>query len=206
MHADGTVMGDIECFNVQGDKDGQVLYAQISKKAGKLIMFSYGGNCNCVQYQDEKAVTAGEEFLSSLGINNMKAVWINLTGNVYTINYAVEQNDVIIYSDLIKVRVCAETCKVIGIEAKSYYTNHTDRVISAPLLSERQAGEKVSGNIGITTARLALVPVGQNTEKLCYEFIGEYDDSTYYVYVDALNGRQIEMFKVVTNQEGLMLM
>ena len=53
-------------------------------------------------------------------------VWINLSNNVYTINFASEVGGVIIYSDLVKVRVCAETEMIIGMEANSYYSTKKD--------------------------------------------------------------------------------
>jgi germination protein YpeB len=203
---DGMTTGDLECYNVSGYKDGEQLYAQISKKGGKLITFAYAGSCNAVNVTEETAVENASEFLTGLGIKGMKEVWINLTGNVYTINFAFEQNDVIVYSDLIKVRVCAETGMVIGIEAKSYYTNHTARTIGAPVLSQSQASKKVWDDIGIITCRLALVPIGTSSEKLCYEFSGEYEDQTYYVYIDAVTGKQVQMFKVISSSEGELLM
>lgn len=203
---DGTTVGNIECYNVYGERDGEQLYAQFSKKGGKLVMFSFAGSCNSTDIDQETATQKAQDFLTGLGMENMKPVWINLTGNVYTINFAYEKDDVIVYSDLVKVRVCAETSMVIGIEASSYYTNHTDRTINTPTLSQKQAGKKVSSNIGITTCRLALVPIGTKQEKLCYEFSGEYDDATYYVYIDATNGRQVEMFKVIESTEGTLLM
>ena len=136
----------------------------------------------------------------------MSAVWINLSNNVYTINFAVEQNQVIVYPDLIKVRVCAQTGTVIGLEAKSYYTNHVEREINKPTISKQTALEKVSGNIEVKTSRLALVPIGVSSEKLCYEFSGEFDGATYFVYIDALTGKQVEMFKVIESTEGKLLM
>ncbi len=202
---DGTTTGAIECYNVYGDKDGEQLYAQFSKKGGELIMFAFSGSCNSTDIDQGSAIEKAQEFLTSLGMKNMQPVWVNLTGNVYTINFAFEQDGVIVYSDLVKVRVCAETSMVIGLEASSYYTNHTDRVIGSPTLSEKQASTKVSDNIGIVTCRLALVPIGTKQEKLCYEFSGEYEGSTYYVYIDATSGRQVEMFKVIESTEGTLL-
>lgn len=201
----GSTSGIIECFNVQGEKDGEILYAQISKKGGKLIMFAFSGSCNQTAISSDDATKTAQEFLRDLGIDNMKAVWLNLTGNVYTINFASTLNHVIIYPDLIKVRVCAETNTVIGIESTSYYTNHTERVISSPTLSKTQAKSKVSDNIEIETSRLALVPLGTSSEVLCYEFSGTFDGSTYYVYIDATTGKQVEMFKVVVGTEGSLL-
>ena len=197
---------DITCINVQGEADGEILFAQFSKRGGELIMFSYAGSCESAVYSDDDAIEKAQEFLNGLGIDNMKEVWINLSNNVYTINFASVQDGVIIYGDLIKVRVCAETNQVIGIEAKSYYTNHTSRSFGKATLSESEAESKVSKNIAVETARLALIPVGLKSEKLCYEFSGEYDGTTYYVYIDANTGRQVEMFKVIKPTEGTLLM
>ncbi len=202
----GQTEGDIRSYNVQGDVNGDSLYAQISVKGGKLIMFAYSGSCNSVSFERDYVIEKAKEFLAKLGIEDMTAVWINLSNNVYTINFAPEENGVIIYSDLVKVRVCAQTAMVIGMEATEYYTNHTKRDITSPVLSVEEAMEKVSSNIEIKTSRLALVPIGRTGERLCYEFSGEYDGSTYYAYIDAENGRQVELFKVIKAGEGELLM
>ncbi len=205
VHNVGELNAQMECYNVQGEKDGDVLYAEISKNGGKLIMFSYAGSCNGVNKTEEQAQEIAEQFVATLGIENMKPVWINLSNNVYTINLAYEQNGIIVYSDLVKVRVCAETGMVIGLEATSYYTNHTQRVIGAPALTKAQAESKVSSSILVEGGRLVVVPIGEQSEKLCYEFVGEYDGSIYYAYIDAITGRQVEMFKVVESTEGKLL-
>ncbi|MBQ7349021.1 MAG: germination protein YpeB [Clostridia bacterium] len=206
VQSTGEATAQIECFNVQGEVNGELLYAQISKKGGKLIMFSYAGSCNLVRCDADTATEKAQEFLSSLGIEDMKPVWINLSNNLYTINFAYEKDGVIVYSDLIKVRVCAETEMVIGFEARSYYTNHVERVIATPALSKAQAEDKLSKNIEVDSIRLAVVPIGQSSEKLCYEIAGEYDGSTYYIYIDAISGKQVEMFKVIESTEGTLLM
>ena len=196
----------IQTYNFESTVDGENLYAQISKKGGKLVMFAYAGSCEEVNYQDDQATVVAQEFLTSLGIKNMKPVWINLSNNVYTINFAYETEGVIVYSDLIKVRVCAQTNKVIGFESSAYWANHVERAIATPKISKANAKSKVWDEIEISTCRLAVVPIGQSTEKLCYEFSGEYNGSTYYVYIDAVNGKQVEMFKVIESTEGKLLM
>ncbi len=198
--------GEISAYNIQGRIDEDILYAQISKKGGKLLMFAYSGSCESVKYSEDEAVESAQEFLSTNKLENMKPVWINLANNVYTINFAGTENGIIIYPDLVKVRVCAQTKMVIGLEAKSYYTNHTERTISKPSISVSKAAEKVSDNIELHSKRLVLVPIGNSKEALCYEFMGELDGATYYVYIDATNGRQVEMFKVVDGTEGKLMM
>ena len=202
----GKTEGDIICYNIEGIFDGQRLYAQMSERDGKLIMFSYAGSCEKVVIDSGVAIEKAQAFLENMGLTNMKEVWFNLSNNVYTINFASEQNGVIIYPDLVKVRVCAETGKVIGIEAKTYYTNHTKRTIGTATATLSQAQSQVFDEIEIQTSRLVIVPYGMSGEKLCYEFSGEYNGQTYYVYVDANTLHQVEMFKVIESTEGTLLM
>lgn len=191
-----------EYFNVQGKVKDDLIFAQFSKKGGKMLMFSFAGSCNSVKIDQDEAVERGLAFLSTQNIENMKPVWVNLASNVYTINFAFTKDDVIVYSDLIKVRVCAETNTVIGMEATGYYKNHTERSIPSAILTKEQAEQKVFNELKVNATRLALVPIGKDTETLCYEFYGEYEGSDYYVYIDATNGRQVEMFKVIKGTEG----
>ena len=202
----GEATGAINCYNVQAMVNGDILFAQISKVGGKLITFSYAGSCESVDIDDERAVDVGQSFLNDLGITSVKPVWINLSNNVYTINFAGEQGGVILYGDLIKVRVCAKTSMVIGIEAKSYFTNHVERDILRPTLTPNQCMEKLNKDVEVQDYRLALVPVGQSSERLCYEFVGLCGEQTYYIYIDAINGKQVQMFEVIeTENQGQVL-
>ena len=201
----GETQGTIMCFNVTAQVNDDNLFAQISKRGGKLIMFEYAGSCQEVNYLEDSAKEEAENFLISQGINNMKAVWCNLDNNVYTFNFAYEKDNIICYSDLIKIRVCAETKMVIGFEATSYYTNHTERLVPTATISENEAKEFVFDELVIQNSRLALIPIGTSSEKLCYEFECEKDGQTFYVYIDAINGKQVEMFKVVESSDGKLL-
>ncbi len=202
----GVTEGDITCYNLQARLEDSILYAQMSKNDGKLIMFSYAGSCQKVVVDEDTAIENAQQFLLNMGLENMQEVWMNISNNVYTFNFAKTQNGVILYPDLVKVRVCAETGKVIGIEAKSYYTNHTARSIKNASLSQSKARQSVFEDMQIKASRLAVVPVGAHDERLCYEFFGEFEGQTYYVYIDANSGRQVEMFKVVEGTEGAYLM
>ncbi len=202
----GKSTGRIPAYGVQGEINGDIIYAQITETGGKMIMFSYSGSCGAVNYGETAATEKALAFIGKTGIENMKVVWINLSNNVYTINFAPELKGAIIYPDLVKVRVCAETGMVIGFEATGYYTNHTERTVGVPALSKAEARAKVSDDIEVNTARLAIVPTGESSERLCYEFSGEMDGDVYYVYIDAISGRQVEMFKVINSEEGMLLM
>ncbi len=202
----GKTNSAIECYAVQGLVKGQTLYAQITVKGGKLAMFAYAGSCNDTLVEQEQATSKAQEFLSKVGYNDMKPVWINLADSVYTINFAVEKGGVVCYPDLVKVRVCAQTNMVIGLEATSYLTNHVERKIPSPVITSVVAESLLSKDMLILSSRLCVVPKGEQSEELCYEFECSFNGDTYYVYISAISGKQIEMFKVISSTEGDLLM
>ncbi len=201
----GKLNSEINCYNFNLKTEKGRIYAQVSEKGGKLITFSSEGSCERVNIDSAKAVENAKEFLNKTGTENMEAVWINLSDNVYTINFAYSLDDIPVYSDLIKVRVCAETGDVIGIEAATYYTNHVKREKKAASIGIEEASKNVSSSLSLTSGRLCVIPFGTKSEKLAYEFTGEADGSTYYVYISAETGKQLQMFKVIESGEGTLL-
>lgn len=203
----GETTGQFPVYNVEArTADGGVIYGQISKKGGKLVMFDSNQNCEATNFDVDSCVEIAAAFLKTVGLSDMRPVWANESGTVATINFAYEEDGVIVYSDLVKVKVCETRGLVSGMEASAYYLNHVERAVSAPRLTAEEAAARVNQEIGIITARLTLIPVGNSAEVLAYEFSGEYDGATYYVYIDANSGKQVELFKVVEGTEGLLLM
>ena len=99
----------IDCYNIlsQTKENGEV-YAQISKQGGKLIMFNAYKDCEGLNVGEEESVVIAEEFINSLGIENMTCVWSYTSGSTAYLNFAYDGGGIIAYPDLIKVKVCRE--------------------------------------------------------------------------------------------------
>ena len=101
--------------------DGQ-MWAQISKLGGKVIMFDSYKDCSQNNFSVDRCEAIAQDFLSSLGYDFMKAVWTSENGSTCNINFAPVQDGVILYPDLIKVKVCdlMPTSKVVvGLQPSS---------------------------------------------------------------------------------------
>ena len=205
LEEQGETAGQFECYNFSGENDGVYAYLQLSKKGGKLITMSFNQSKKEERLSEEEAINKGLEFFERLKIDNMKAVWVDKIDKEAVINYASTVNDVIIYPDLIKVKVSLYDGKITGYEAKNYYINHLERIIESPNLTKNVALTKVPKDLDVHTVRLAVVPVGTNGEALCYEIMGKIGEETYYYYINATTGRQVELFKVVKGTEGELL-
>ena len=199
--------GKIETYNVRGDiKEGGEAYAQFSVKGGKLILFNAYRDCQNEVYSEDDCLNSATEFLTSAGFKNMKPVWQYSAGNIMHYNFVYEENGVLIYPDMVKVNVCRETCRVSGMDADTYFMNHTEeRDFGSSLKSLEEAATKVNKNLEIKSTNAVVIPVGNGNEKPAYEFIATYDGSTYYLYIDAQTLKQADLFKVVDTAEGKLL-
>lgn len=196
----------ISCYDFELKiDDGSMVEAQITKNGGKLIMFNHYKDCTNSVIGEKEASRVATEFLENAGYKNMKAVWKTEGNNLVSYNFASVVDGVICYSDLIKINVCQERGVVSGFEASSYILNHVEREPKKAKISLENARAKVSDLLEVKTSRLAIIPIGQG-ETLAYEFTALRNGETYYVYIDAVSGKEVEIFKVVRTTEGTLIL
>ena len=195
----------LTCYNVtMQTKDGE-MSAQLSKQGGKVVEFNSYKDCNDKNFSVERCVDIAQDFLKALGFKNMKAVWTSENGTTCNLNFAYEQNGVVIYPDMVKVKVCEERGIVTGMEGLAYVLNHTQRELGSAKISKSDAKAVLNGGFEAEGSRLCLIPVGGG-EVLCYEFYGAYGGNDYYIYVDAATGNEVEVFTVIGTAQGKALM
>ncbi len=202
----GEGAGKIHTYNVEADTEAGMLYAALTKKGGKLLQFNHYMDCSESNFDMDSCVKIGNEFLRENGLDNMKAVWATESEFVCYVNYCFEQNGVVVYPDMIKLTVCKERGEVSGFDATSYYLNHTVRKIGEAQISVEKAEKSLSTNLDVEGSRLVVIPKGETQEVLAYEFMGTSGGTTYYVYVDAVTGKEVQIFSVVKTTEGTYLL
>lgn len=157
----------------------------VSKTGGHIVYMNYNREIKEEKISQEEANKIGQDFLSSRGIENMKATYYLKQGGAVTINYAYIQDNVTIYPDLIKVKVALDNGEILGMETSGYLNNHEVRNIPDVKISKEQAKEKLNNNLEINTEDLAIIPTEWKTEILCYEFKGKVNDLDFLVYINA---------------------
>lgn len=198
--------GKFKTYDFYVMKNDLKLYVQITKAGGKLLTISALNDKKAENISHDKAIQTAEQFAEKLGIKNMKCVWTDIIQSDAYINLAPIINNVIIYSDLIKVKVDLATGEITGYEACAYYTNHTDRQLASATISKTEAQNKIDDKYNIQTIKLALSPVEYEGEILTYEFKCYYQGSTYYIYINANTGEEENILKVIETQNGNLLM
>jgi germination protein YpeB len=170
-------------YNIKLD-NGLSLYAQLTKKGGRLLTLSSYTDNSAKNYTIEQAITIAEEFAKKQGINDVECVWSDIVENNAYVNLAPVVDKIIYYPDLIKVKIDLSSGEVLGWEATTYYTNHTERDLPAVVYSSANAQKSIDGSFTIEAVELALSPIEDyNEEVLTYEIKCTKGGSIYYFYI-----------------------
>ena len=193
---------DFELFG----SDNQNIYVQVSQNGAHILTMSCSDNGTKQNYTLKQAKDIAISFAKQNNLGDMECVWSDIVGGDAYINLAPVQNSVIIYSDLVKVKVDLSVGNVIGYEATTYFTNHTERKLDVPKITSATARAKVPTGYEIIQTRLCLAPLDYNREVLCYENICTKNNETYYFYVNSQTNQIENILKIVETDDGNLLL
>lgn len=182
--------------------DNKTIGISISKKGGHVVFLNYNRDVNEEKITEQDAVQKGKEYLAEKGFKDMQETYYMKDNGFITVNYAYKQNDVVIYADLIKVKIALDNGEVIGLETTGYLNCHYDRNIPKNKISIEDARKHLSDRIQVTSEGLAMIPTEWKTEKFCYEFKGKIEDVDFIAYINAESGEEEDILIVTNTPNG----
>lgn len=204
-----SVTGKIPAYRVYFDPaagTGPNAVVDVSKKGGHVVMLMVNRDTGGKIFSLRQAENKAAGYLKSRGLINMVPTYSLVQGNNAVISYAYRQNGVLIYPDLIKVKVALDNGDILGLEAMGFLMSHHKRNLPQPKISQAEARRAVNPNLKIREARLAVIPTDTLGEKLVYEFKGKLNGDTFIVYINAMDGTEEKVLKVIETKDGPMTM
>ena len=191
----------VRAYNfVLTDEGGTEYFAQVAK-GGELVFFDSYEVCTVRNFDLGSCDTLARAYLQKLGYEHLTPVWFSDAGNVAAVTYVAEREGVRIYAEMIRVRVCEEKGRVVGMDARGYLVNHHGERNTSPALSEAEAEAKLSPELTVHAAHLALIPV-RGREMLAYEFVCTSGEEQFIFYLDARTGEEVRIFRVHESAQG----
>ena len=195
----------IEC------KDKSIWWVSITKIGGHILYINSNREIKNQNINDDDAARAAEEFLNNNGFYNMKKTYFVQNNGVETINYAYEQKNekgenIIVYPDLIKVKVALDNGEILGMESTGYLNSHTNRDVANIKITKEEAIASINSNVNIENVRLAIIPTEFNSEKICWEIKGKVTERDFLVYVNVENGKEEDILMILNSPEGTVAM
>lgn len=199
----GKSEGDINSYNFGiVYNDDSTASISISEKGGHIIYMDKNREVLSENISQEEADRKAKEYLESKGFNNMEETYYLKQSGIVTINYAYNQDDIIIYPDLIKVKVALDDGEILGIETTGYLNSHEERNIDDIEVTVDEARESLNDDLTIESERLAIIPTEWETEILCWEFEGNIDGLDFIVYVNAKTGKEEDVLIITNTPNG----
>lgn len=203
----GSTEGRFQTYNYRvTNSSEEKLYVQSLQQGGDILTISGAGELGQASIDDAEAKNIALEFAKLNGIENGQVVWSDIIENDIYFNIAPTQNSIILYPDLVKVKVNLVSGTVVGYDATAYFTNHTDRSLSKGSLTLEEGESKVPERFTASLTRFALVPLDYNREVVCVEVQAEDGESTFYFYYNATSGNLENVLKVIETDNGNLLL
>lgn len=154
-------------------KTANYLYGSIAKKSGKIVSFINNGACFDEKISRDEAINVAKEFLSRNGYKNMEPQYCQVSNGNATINFVYKQDNVLIYPDMVKVRVDMCNKTVNGFEGMSYYANHKD-MRTLPQMSDEYTLDSTESllpqNAGVVQKNIAVIPTDGENRAFSFEY------------------------------------
>ncbi len=171
-------------------ENGVGMFAQLSQENGALTYFDYYEECHSHVYDVETAKNTAWAFLQKLGYTELVPVKVSESGTNADFTFVYYADGCTYYPDEIIVKVCEQRGVVSGMDATKYIKNHRGRCELNAKISMQEARDRLSDKLTVEASRMVLFN-HKGEEVTAYEFFCSYDDKTYFVYVDANDGREL---------------
>lgn len=205
----GKTKGNITAYTVEFKREGNAvpdIIMDVSEIGGHVIWFLNTREIESSRVAIKQAVDNAKAFLEDMDYKGFEATGSLRENNTITVSFVPKQGDVLLYPDFIKVEVALDTGEIVGFNASAYLTFHTERNLPKPKITEEEVREKLRENLSVERIRMALIPDEALNEKLCYEVDVKLDSDRYLIYINAENGNEERILKVVETDKGTMTM
>lgn len=179
----------------------------VSMQGGKVIWYLGSREVGPGGMTVEEATEKAKQFLAERGYENMQDTFFQKRGDMVTIQFASKMDDIMIYPDQVKCTVALDKGQILGFDAAQYWMNHKeDREFGKPKISKEEAQNTLNEHMKVRTTRQAVIPLPNTEEALCWEFVGDINQNTFMVYVNADTGKREKVMMLVDTPEGRLTM
>ncbi|MBQ7850925.1 MAG: germination protein YpeB [Clostridia bacterium] len=194
-------IGALPTYGVTVQTRDVQLNLEITQRGGKVLLMSPETAGFLMTKTVDECRLAASDFLTNRGFASMSAAYYQIYDGLCVLTFAHEQEEALVWPDRVTVQVRMDTAEVVGLEARSYWKNHTPRKLGAPLLTAEEASAALSPAAETESTRLAVILSG-GQERLCWQFTVTHNDDRYVCFIDATTGRELLLEKVMQLEYG----
>ncbi|MDR3270483.1 MAG: germination protein YpeB [Peptococcaceae bacterium] len=194
----GESQGDIPCFIFRQD----TVYLEMTKRGGKVRFFQDTRQRDVRTWSVSNATMKAISTLTALGWPSMAVTATTDNGSSIRVECVNESQGIRYYPDKVVVEVGLDRGQIVGLNATPYWAYHHERNVEEIKLFVAEARARLRSDFKISESRLTLIAKPGNQEALCYEFRGRYGVEEYLIYLNATDGREEMIKRVILTPRG----
>ncbi|MFD2672868.1 germination protein YpeB [Marinicrinis sediminis] len=187
---------EYQSYSLTTEKNGSLIQMDYTTKGAYLIYFMNNREIGDARLNMEQAKAKATEFLEQHDYKQMEPVNFDQYENVSTITFVSKKNNVLMMPEKLSVRVALDNGEVTGLNASEFVYERKDRTWEPPDLTREQAEKKLNEQFKVLDATLVLIEDELKTDRLCYQFFGKINGSTYRIYIDSHTGEEVSIENV----------
>ena len=201
-------------LQTDGDTDGALaLYCfsrgskriGITQRGGLLAYVTNPGFSAEAQVSPETAVKIAAKYLAAVGYPDMQARYYSTYDGVCTVVFHFVREGVVYYADLIKVSVALDSAAPVAMDARGFLMNHTSRKLPKLRHTPQEAAAGLAPALRLLDSRVALVPLDDGTEVLCYELhCRDAEGQEILLYKSATTLEEVDLQLLLFSDDGVL--
>lgn len=173
----------------------------VSKKGGVVTLFRDERPLDVQQLSVEKTAAKALQTLKELGWNNLVQTSVEDFGGYILLEAVAQVDKVRIYPDKIRLTVGRDNGQILAYDSTPYWAFHHDRDLTNKI-ALAEARQKLRSDMQIKENRLAVISLPGWQEAFCYEFRVKKDDEEFLVYINAQNGVEEKIQRIIMSPRG----
>jgi len=173
----------------------------VSKKGGVVTLFRDERSIGVQQLSVDETAAKALQTLQELGWNNLVQTSTEDFGGYILLEVVSEVDKVRIYPDRIRLTVARDNGQITGYDATPYWSFHHERDLT-DRITPAAARQKLRPDLQIKESRLAVISLPGWQEAFCYEFRVSKEDEEFLVYINARNGVEEKIQRIIKSPRG----
>ncbi len=172
---------------------------EVTEQGGRVFWMLDNRVPSTVQVPAGALSKQASAWLRRRGYSNLQLIGLHEYQGSVLFAFVYEQDDVLIYPDLLRLRVASDDGSVIGFEGNGYVAYHREqRQLPEPQISLEDALSKLaSGLQQVGPAQMAVIFNARAEETLVYEIpVSRNMEGGFLIYVDAQNGEEVQIVRL----------
>lgn len=177
-------------------------FVEVSKRGGVVTIYRNSRVIQPRSLNPDDAKGKAMAVLKALGLDLVLTSTEDF-GSYLQLEAVSEKDGIRFYPDKVRMMVAMDNGQLIGLDATPYWSFHRNRSLNrSQVLSEDSVRRKLRSNFQVKESRLALIPKTGNQEVLSYEFRGNYQGEDYLLYLNAFNGSEEKILRIIQTPRG----